>query len=154
MWEQDGALTKKGPPLHRCATNDRRHRTAAMQLMRYSTWKVCCGTALLSSCRGGQKESVVSLPVSCARVSCCSWPRFYPHSLVASRHSDTLSSCPCFSFSLIKLRNKGRHSPWQQRRHTHTRSGGAEGPGERTDLFYNNVLSQTENQFWMTSLNH
>lgn len=69
---------KKGPPLHRCATNDRSHRTAAMQLMRYSTWKVCCGTALLSSCRGGQKESVVSLPVSCARVSCCSWPRFLP----------------------------------------------------------------------------
>lgn len=102
---------KKGPPLHRCATNDGRHRMAAMQLMRYSTWKVCCGTALPSSCRGGQKESVVSLPVSCARVSCCSWPRFYPHSLVASRHSDTLSSCPRFSFSLIKLRNKGRHSP-------------------------------------------
>lgn len=49
----------------------------------------------------------------------------------------TVTPCPrvpVFSFSLIKLRNKERHSPWQQRRHTHTWSGGVEGPGENRPL--------------------
>lgn len=43
----------------RCATNDGRPRTAAMQLMCYSTWKVCCGTGAAAA-RWAEREPCVA----------------------------------------------------------------------------------------------
>lgn len=57
-----------------------------------------------------------------------------PHCLVASQHTDTLSSCPLFYFLSQILQNNGACSPQQQPKLT---------PRGNRPLF-NNTLSQTE----------
>lgn len=124
----------------RCATNDGRHRMAAMQLMRYRTWKVCCRNRR-SGCTVSRKGALCC----CLQLSCCSWPWSHePHGPGDSSRGGTVTPCtgvPAFLFpSRTSLRNKSEDIQCSD---NSAHGVGGERVGEQGPCC-SNTLSQTE----------